>query len=268
MKTFKPVISLVKNSRGCWILDTVKGCSVCEAEKPGGCYGDCYAKRIASRYGIDFNNPIKRDFTTDKQYALFDFANSEHEKEILNTILHIDMPFVRIGDMGDPSEDWFHTFKVCSIAAKAGKPIIIITKHWHTILDEFLAFLGDAGICINTSISALDSPVEITHRLSQYKRLSEYCHSVLRVVTCDFNQETQQGIDKLRIQDELLANRNVIDTVFRPSIDNPLVTSGLVLVKKMKFMNSKVWASAHDDSIYMGKCDTCPDMCGINRRTN
>lgn len=263
MKVFKDKITISKNSRGCWIIDPVKGCSGCSKDRPMGCYGDCYAKRIASRYGIDFDHPIARNFENDNQYTLFDFVNSKHEKNVLNTVKKIDMPFIRMGDMGDPSENWFHTLKVCSIVARVGIPIVIITKHWKRIDDSYLLALGDLNICINTSISALDTDSEIVYRLGEYKRLKAHCKSVLRVVTCNFNTKTIEGKYKAETQENLLKNENVIDTVFRPSKDNFYVTSGLIKTKPVHFMGSTVFASIHDDNAFLGYCSDCPDMCGV-----
>ena len=61
MNQFKDKITFIKNNRGCFILDTIKGCSGCNKERPKGCYDDCYAYNITSRYKqVDFTVPIKR----------------------------------------------------------------------------------------------------------------------------------------------------------------------------------------------------------------
>jgi len=268
MKHFNSTISLAKNSRGCYILDTVKGCSACTPDKPLGCYNDCYAKKIASRYNIDFSNPVTREVYNDnKQLYFMDFHSGNHINEIIRKIRKIDMPFVRIGEMGDPSENWEHTINVCSTIAIAGKPIVIITKHWKTIPDALLNTIRMLDICINTSISAMDSHNEIQHRLNQYNRLKLYCNSVLRVVSCDFNLSKVDGRKMAKIQGKLLKNDNVIDTVFRPSNDNPYVTNGIINVSSHRFLRSQVLASKHKPNIYMGMCNTCPDMCGIRRKS-
>ena len=262
MKSFKDRITLVKNSRGCYILDTIKGCSVCAKEKPRGCYGDCYAKNITSRYGLDFTRPVKRDFYKDtSQLRLFDFNDTRHTGEIIAAIRNIDMPFIRIGEMGDPSEDWEHTLNICKIIAESEKPIVIITKHWKSIPYSLLSCIK--GICINTSISALDSDSEIIHRLIEYERLKEVCTSVLRIVSCDFNTHNSEGAHRAAIQERLFENTPIIDTVFRPSANNPLVTSGIINTKKVTFLKSKVIASMHDDGAYLGDCPHCLDQCGI-----
>jgi hypothetical protein len=262
MKTFRDRITLVKNSRGCYILDTIKGCSVCAEEKPRGCYGDCYAKNITARYGIDFTRPVKRDFYQDaSQLRLFDFDDARHTGEIVEAIRNIDMPFIRIGEMGDPSKDWAHTLNICNIIKEAEKPIVIITKHWKSIPRDLLSSIK--GICVNTSISALDSDSEIIHRLIEYERLREICTSVLRIVSCDFNMHNPEGARRAEIQEKLFEKTPIIDTVFRPSADNPLVASGIINTKKVAFLKSKVLASIHDETAYLGDCTHCPDQCGI-----
>ena len=192
MKKYKEKITLNKNNRGCYIIDTVKGCRGGKMHGNKGCYGDCYAKRIADRYGFDFNTTQKRYFDKDtSQLYLFGFEDEKHKNNIINEIKNIDMPFVRIGEMGDPSEDWEHTFKVCNIISKAKKNIVIITKHWEQIPDNFLKDVEKLKLCINTSISALDNEIEIQNRLHEFYRLKKVCNSILRIVSCDFNKDNK-----------------------------------------------------------------------------
>jgi hypothetical protein len=262
MKQFKDIITLARNSRGCFILDTIKGCSGVSSDRPRGCYGDCYANNIASRYRIDFTSPIKRDFVKDKiQLRLFDFDDARHTKDITNAISKIDMPFVRIGEMGDPSEDWEHTINICNIIRAAGKRIVIITKHWHPIHYKLLSLLS--GLYINTSISALDTDEEIEYRLSQFNRLKPYCNSTLRVVSCDFNQQSEEGKRRLIIQDRLFENIPIIDTVFRPIASNQYLANGVIFAERVKFLGAYMLASMRNKSAFLGYCKDCPDMCGL-----
>ena len=46
------------------------------------------------------------------------------------------------------------------------------------------------NIIINTSISALDNDYEIEYKLNQYNNLKKYCKSILRIVSCDFNENS------------------------------------------------------------------------------
>jgi hypothetical protein len=266
MKQFKDKITLIKNSRGCFILDTIKGCSGCNEKRPKGCYDDCYAKNITSRYKqIDFSTPVKRQFVVGKSkyYNIFDFEDNSHMKEIISKIEKINMLFIRIGEMGDPSEDWEHTLNICKSISVANKYIVIITKHWKTISDKLLDKIALMNICINTSISALDTEKEIEHRLKQYNKLKNVCNSVLRIVTCDFNLDNKEGKIRNKIQNSLLSNK-YINTIFRPSNDNPLVINKIINIEKVQFLKGKVIASMYDKNAYLGFCPNCPDMCGIN----
>lgn len=261
---YKNVVTLNKNSRGCYILDTVKGCSYAKHNSKG-CYGECYAANIASRYGYNFKNPIKRQFIHDRYQLYFSgFYDVKHETSIVNQIKNIDMPFVRIGEMGDPSEYWEHTIDACSKIYEAGKPIVIITKHWKTIPNKLLKYLSKYGIIINTSISALDSKKQINHRLKQYNLLKEYCKSILRIVTCDFNLQDNLGIHLNYIQKDLLKNDKIIETVFRPSIKNDLVQYHTIKVNRKKFLKSKVLCSMRNGKVFFDYCSECKEMCGVN----
>lgn len=262
MHKYKDIITLNKNSRGCYILDTVKGCSYVKS-KPCGCYGDCYAKHIADRYGFDFSSPVKRCFSQNKEQLFFNgFYDYSHEAQIIRAIKKCDMPFIRIGEMGDPSENWEHTLCVCESVSVAKKPIVIITKHWNTMSEAVLNRFYRLGVVFNTSVSALDSSDEAKHRIYEHRRLSNACKSVLRVVSCKFS-ESETGKKLNEIQDKLLSNKCVIDTVFRPSTKNKLLLSGVIIAEKKRFLGAMVLASMHKNDVFLGYCKDCPDMCGI-----
>jgi hypothetical protein len=256
MKTFKNKITFNLNARGCPVVDSIKGCK-------HNCYGECYAKRSIERYGFDFNNPVNRNFTADKfnQLKLFDFYDSEHEQSIINEVNSSNLPFVRIGDMGDPSEDWEHTFKIIKVLLKSIKKVVVVTKHWKPIPVKLRTKLKH--ITLNTSVSAMDTPDELRYRLKQYEELKRYCNSVLRVVTCDFNKYNTEGSILYDLQNDLLQKEKVIDTVFRPSLNNKLVTDGVIKIEKVMFLNKVTYASMYNKTNYFGYCDKCPDMCGI-----
>lgn len=271
MKTYKEDITLNKNSRGCYILDTVKGCPAGALNEGKGCYGDCYAKNIATRYGFDFEQVRERRFNNETdQIYLFGLSDKTHTNKIIKEIAASDMPFVRIGEMGDPSLAWDHTIKVCSEIAGAGKPIVIITKHWKNIPVRLLGEISKLDICINTSVSALDNHKELEHRLRQFENLKKYCHSVLRIVSCDFNREHHDGLDRAIIQEELfkIGGEDVIETVFRPSPTNHFVVKKIINTSKVRFLRKDTLASVYNKKTYFGMCSTCPDMCGIKRLTS
>jgi hypothetical protein len=262
MKTYKNIISLSKNGRGIWDLDTIKGCESGLLENEKGCYSDCYALKTAKRYGIDFSKSIERNFESES-----------HRLQIIKQIEKIDMDFIRIGCSGDPSENWEHTLNIIKqirynsqlslfdISSK--KQIVIITRHWKTLTDLQLEEIKKYNICINTSVSALDNENLISNSLYEYNRIKPYCKSVLRVVTADFNIQNKTGLKMSLIQNELLKNENVIDTVFRPSNKNEFVINGIINVKKMAFMKSKALVSKFNKKAFLGKCENCLEMCGI-----
>lgn len=253
MRSYSPIISLTRNSRGIYSLDTVMGCASGMANEPGGCYGDCYAANASRRYGYDFSKTILRSFESEA-----------HRRSIVNRINRIPLDFVRIGSSGDPSEDWSHTVGILRAIDKCNKQIVIITRHWTALTDEQLAYFGTINVVLNTSVSALDKPHVREHCVAQYNRLKPYCKSILRIVSCDFNLDNPRGHEMAKAQAELFSNDATLDTVFRPNKKNPLVTDGVVNVSKAKFMNSLVLASKHNPSAYLGKCSTCHEMCGLN----
>jgi hypothetical protein len=202
------------------------------------------------------------------------FINDLHKQKIVKQIEKIDMPFIRIGCSGDPSENWEHTLNVIKgikessqlslfdISSK--KQIVIITRHWKQLNDDQLQKIKKYNICINTSVSALDNDYLIKNSIDQYNKLKKYCKSVLRVVTCDFNENNETGKAKAEIQRLLLKNENVIDTVFRPSKNNEFVKNEIIKVKKMAFMKSVLLVSKYNKKTFLGKCESCLEMCGIN----
>jgi hypothetical protein len=263
MKTYKNIISLSKNGRGIWDLDTIKGCESGLLENPKGCYNDCYSLKTAKRYGIDFSKSIERSF-----------LNEAHRLQIIRQIEKIDMDFIRIGCTGDPSENWEHTLNIIKqirensqlslfdISSK--KQIVIITRHWKQLTNLQLKEISKYNICINTSVSALDNKKLIDNSLKEYKRLKPYCKSILRVITCDFNKKNKIGLEMSLIQNELLKNENIIDTVFRPSSKNEFVLNEIINVKKMAFMKTKALVSKFNKKAFLGKCENCLEMCGLN----
>jgi len=263
MKTYKNTISLSKNERGIWDLDTIKGCKSGLIENPNGCYGDCYAFKTAKRYGIDFSNSIERNF-----------ENEAHKQSIIRQIEKIDMPFIRIGCAGDPSENWQHTIKIIKqikessqlslFDIRSKKQIVIITRHWKKLTDLQLKEIAKYNICINTSVSALDNQKLIDNSLTEYERIKPYCKSVLRIVSCDFNELNNIGKEKAEIQRKLFKNELTIDTVFRPSSKNEYVLNEIINVKKMGFMDSKTLVSKYNKKTFLGKCSNCKEMCGLN----
>lgn len=256
MKPYANKISLVRNGRGVYCIDTTMGCESGMANSKGGCYNDCYAAKTAKRYGHDFTKTVLRSFTSER-----------HKREVLQQINKIRMPFIRIGCSGDPSENWQHTIGVLKVLSKCNTHIVIITRHWKTLTDEQLQYLSTINVCINTSVSALDEPTLMYKCLEQYQRVMAYCKSVLRIVSCEFNLENETGHRLHKIQAELFNNEGTLDTVFRPSKNNPFVLQGIVNAKTEIFNGKKCFASKYNRKTYMGKCSNCKEMCGVNIST-
>jgi len=193
-KKYSGKISLIKNSRGIYGLDTSIGCQSGIKNNPegGGCYGDCYAAKAAKLYGYDFGETVFRNF-----------EDEYHRRRIVGQINRIPLDFVRIGCSGDPSEDWAHTVKILRGIDKCNKEIVIITKHWTLLSDDQLKYFSGINVCVNTSVSALDKPEDLARGLFEYGRLKAVCKSVLRIVSCDFNLENERGLKLSKIQEGL-----------------------------------------------------------------
>jgi len=220
MRNYSNKISLTKNSRGIYSLDTSIGCGNGMQNEQGGCYNDCYAAKSAKLYGYDFSKTVLRDF-----------ENEYHRRFVLNQINKVSLDFIRIGTSGDPSENWKHTISILKKIDKCNKEIVIITKHWTNLSDEDLRYFSTINICVNTSVSALDKPHLISNCVYQYNRLKMVCKSVLRVVSCDFNLNNIIGHKLYKIQLELFKNKNVLDTVLRVNKNNKLVKEVVINIK-------------------------------------
>lgn len=267
MREYSNKISLTKNDRGIYSLDTTIGCYSGVKYNSKGCYNDCYSAKSAKLYGYDFSKTVLRDFESIK-----------HKRKIIKEINAISMPFIRIGSSGDPSENWNHTLKIISqissglenkqlnifgnLAPK--KEIVIITKHWTNLNNQQLNELKKYNVCINTSVSAIDDIFELENRLIQFEKLKLYSKSILRIVSFDFNKENENGLKYSKIQDRLFKIQNTLDTVFRASKGNELIKNGIINVKKSKFLGENALISKFNKKTYFGKCGTCLEMCGLN----
>jgi len=253
MREYTNTITLTKNSRGIYSLDTSLGCASGMANNNKGCYNDCYAQRYSKKYGYDFSKTVLRYF-----------KNENHVKSIISKINKIDLDFIRIGTSGDPSENWEHTLSIIDKIKDCNKQIVIITKHWTNLTEEQLSKLMSYNVCINTSISALDESNLLNNALFQHEKLNLFCKAILRIVSCDFNLENETGKRLSIVQENIFKNYKVLDTVFRVSKNNKLVTDGIINIKETKFLGKKCNVSKYNKKAYFGKCSSCLEMCGIN----
>lgn len=250
---FSNKITLIKNSRGIYDLDTIKGCYYGMKLNKNGCYGNCYAAKNLRQYGFDFTKSQKRVFHNFNQLILI-------KKEIMS----INMPFIRIGVSGDPSENWKHLISIINLIHGCNKTIVIITKHWKPLTNLQLKELSRFDICFNTSVSALDNNNLILYRLNQYNRIKKYCKSILRIVSCNFNLNNLTGFNLYEIQKKLFENNKTIDTIFRVNKNNIYVKYNIIKIEKIKFLNNYCFASIYNKNTFFGYCNKCLEMCGLN----
>lgn len=252
-KHYLPVLTAVENAKGVLDVDTVKGCaSGLNAYPNGGCYNECYAYKIANRYGIDFSVSVPRKLTADNFGDVFCTVRDHYAS------------WYRIGTAGDPSHDWENTLSVCEALRGAGKITVIITKHWKTLSDSDIQRLKNVHAVVNTSVSGLDTDAETKHRIKQIERLKAAgVVSVCRVVTCEYG-DTEWALKCKEKQDYLLTLSPIIDNPLRASTTNERVLSGeIILTKREDAIGGGKFISLHNAGIYLGTCEKCPDQCGV-----
>lgn len=255
MRQYRNVLTVDINEKGVVDVDTVKGCTAGMSARPGtGCYGGCYAAKIAKFRGIDFAQAVTRKVHSKAQ-----------AREIERAVCDAPQGFFRIGVMGDPCHDWEETVSTVEWLADFARPVII-TKHWRVATDDQLRRLAACSTVLNTSISALDTPAELKHRKGQFYRFKlAGGESVARIVSCDFNPENAEGARMAAIQSDLFTLRPTLDNPLRAPLNHPLATAGVIRLTKMKDLGSERTISLTNPSTYVGHCASCPDVCGITK---
>jgi hypothetical protein len=239
------------NTKGVLDIDTVKGCyHGMKAYPSGGCYGLCYASKIADFYGYDFSQSVVR--------------SDMNRNSIENIVIGHYAPWFRIGTMGDPSYDWDYTVWVCEWLGQYKTPVVV-SKHWIDMSCANAKGLERSGAVVNTSISPLDSDVEIEYRLNVFDRLNRAgVKSLLRVVTARFG-DTSNGVALNEKQENIMQNKPVIDNPLRIPGDDVRVLSGdIISEKNTNAVGGGKSISIESKSAYVGKCNTCPDQCGVD----
>jgi hypothetical protein len=252
-RRYLPFLTVAENGKGVLDVDTVKGCTLGMAAYPdGGCYGECYANKTATRYGIDFTASVSRVLTRSRFAECFD------------AVKNYSSTWYRIGTAGDPSHDWEHTISVCEQLRHTGKIPVIITKHWLPLSDDQLPRLKSLSAVINTSVSGLDTDHELQHRLGQMARLEAAgVRSVARVVSCSSGLSDWAKSCREK-QEHLLSLPNRIDNPLRATKANKRVTSGdIILTRQDGSIGGGKMVSLHSPDIYLGTCDRCTDQCGV-----
>jgi hypothetical protein len=253
-KKYRDILTADVNQKGVLDVDTVKGCTRGMNARPdGGCYNACYAERIARFRGLDFSHAVVR-----KVYG------SAHADRIVRAVKAAPQGFFRIGTMGDPCHAWQHTVEVVEWLSPYAVPVIV-TKHWYRATDEHFRRLVACGAVLNTSVSALDTPAELSHREKQITRYEDLGGvSVARIVSCDFDRATREGSRMALIQDRLFAFPHVIDNPLRVARTHALVQSGAIRVQVVQDLASKRTVSIARPDAYVGHCGSCADQCGLS----
>jgi len=256
LRQYGDAITIAVNGKGVVDVDTVKGCTEGMKVYPKtGCYGECYANKIARCRGIDFSTSISRKFVDQWQ----------HKDIIIKKILDLGASWYRIGVMGDPCHDWDNTLNVINRLRHSGATAVIVTKHWHTLTDHHISRLLEMNVVVQTSTSGMDTDDEIKHRIEQLNRLRKYnIPSVNRVVTCEYGASDWARSCKEK-QDYLLSLIPVIDNPFRVSSNNYRVLNGEIIIKKRDdSIGGGKWVSLNDNAAYLGKCCRCPEQCWVD----
>ena len=254
MRPYGDLLTADVNRKGVLDVDVVKGCTAgMAADKPHGCYGACYAASIAKFRGIDFGESVVRRV-----------SGHRHAEQIERAVRAAPLGFFRIGTMGDPCHAWDATCEIVEWLSPFATPVIV-TKHWMRAADAQLARLIACGAVLNTSLSALDTPAQLTYRERQFMRYAELGgESVARVVSCDFNTLDLLGARLSAIQRRLLALSPLIDNPLRVARTHPLVQAGVIRLKVVRDLTAERTVSIAEDSTYVGHCDGCPDQCGLS----
>jgi hypothetical protein len=191
---YRPILTIEENRKGVLDVDTVKGCMLGMKSYPdGGCYGECYARKVAVRIGIDFKVSVSRKIIGTWQLSTLKKLMAQSAST-----------WYRIGVFGDPCHDWDNTVFVINAMRHLHKIPVVITKHWVPLTNQHISAFKKFSVVVNTSTSGLDSDDEIKYRVSQLLRLRyEGIQSICRVVTCNFgsSQWAKECKDK---QDYLL----------------------------------------------------------------
>lgn len=256
MRNYSNALTVDINEKGVLDVDTVKGCTAGMSARPGtGCYGACYAAKIAKFRGFDFARAVTRTIHSRAQ-----------ARAIERAVAAAPQGFFRIGVMGDPCHAWEETVRTVEWLAEFARPVII-TKHWRTLSDDQVKRLVACAAVVNTSISALDTAAELKHRKREFFRFKMFGgNSVARIVSCDFDTSNSEGARMKAAQDELFTLRPTLDNPLRAPMNHPLVVAGVIRVERMKDLGSLRTISLANSETYVGHCSGCPDVCGITDR--
>lgn len=252
-RNYSPFLTVDINDKGVLDVDTVKGCTAGMSARPEtGCYGGCYAAKIAKFRGLDFTQSVTR-----KVYS------KAQARDIERKVAAAPHGFFRIGVMGDPCHAWEETVETIEWLCEFARPVVI-TKHWRLASDAQLDRLVKCCAVLNTSISALDTASELKLRKREFYRFKLMGgDSIARIVSCDFNENHAEGAKMSAIQKELFALQPTLDNPLRVPRTHPLVTAGIIKLSVVKDLETERTISLVNRSTYLGHCAACPDTCGV-----
>lgn len=253
LRNYDSVLTADVNNKGVLDVDTVKGCTAGMNARPGvGCYDGCYAAKIAKFRGIDFSVAVTRKV-----------QSAAHAAQIERAVAAAPLGFFRVGTMGDPCHAWEETVRTIEWLSEFARPVII-TKHWMRATDEQLTRLIACRTVLNTSVSALDTPAELTHRKREFFRFKLLGgDSIARVVSCDFDRSHPEGERMATIQDDLFRLHPTLDNPLRAPRAHPLVQRGIIRLTVESDLAALRTISLANRDTYLGHCNGCPDVCGI-----
>lgn len=133
-------------------IDIFRGCLGCEMSK------SCYAAKGARRTGINFFQPIRRDYD---------------ERLLKKQLKNYEIDWVRIGCISDPSLDWSTTNKVIALLSEAGKKAAVITKVYNIPAEEDINELAKGDLNIQISVCGLTPIREVKKRKAFAIRLKD-----------------------------------------------------------------------------------------------
>lgn len=252
-RQYLPILTATENQKGVLDVDTVKGCALGMSARPeGGCYGECYANKIAIQYGIDFTVSVSRKLTP------------WNRADIFCTVRDHSNYWYRIGTAGEPCHDWENTIEVCEWLQATKKTPVIITKHWIPLSDAQIERFKSVGAVFNTSVSGLDTDAQLKYRVAQINRLKQAgVTSVARVVSCEYGTSEWALAAKAK-QDYLMTLTPIIDNPLRAYKSNPHVMNGdIILTRRDDAVGGGKLVSLHSNDVYLGTCTACPDQCGV-----
>jgi len=256
------------------ICDVVRGC-VGARREAGGCYGSCYAMKMARMAGVDFSTPVP---------MILDSA------ALKRSLKRCKQRWIRVGVSGDPSLDWEKTVQVCELIHEAGKIPVVITKGWKMISEGQLVSFRRQGTILHVSISGLDGWKLVNDRLDLIARYREAGGTpVIRLISAPFTGNKEEGIGyegkPAWLQDQIITWARlykvpILETPLRTFSTSRYVQDGTIDSERLEKHVSPI-SGKFDGQLSAGRtisglrtgycdttCDKCPNQCMTTTTTD